>query len=106
MDLARDNASGNAIQALAMPDTIQNVSYTDTAAASSAFGTNVTIIRLCATSACYYLIGSDPTATTSNGSYLPADTIEYIRVTEGQKISAIQSSANGSLNVGEIAVGS
>ena len=96
---------GNILQAVAVPDTIQNVSYTDTAAASSAFGANVTILRLCATTDCYYLVGANPTATTSNGSLLPAGVVEHVVVVAGQKISAIQSSANGSLNVGEIAVG-
>ena len=96
---------GSVLQAVAFPDTIQNVSYTDTAAASSAFGTNVTLIRLCATTDCYYLIGANPTATTSNGSFLPAGVVEYVVVVAGEKVSAIRSATSGALNVGEIVVG-
>lgn len=96
---------GQMIQAVAFPDTIQNLSYTDTAAQSNAFGSNVTLLRLCAETDCFYLVGSDPTATTSNGSRLPAGVVEYIRVVEGQKISVIRDATSGDLNVGEIAVG-
>ena len=41
-------------------------------------------------------------ATTSNGPLLPANTIEYVIVNPGQKLSVIQNSATGALNVTEM----
>lgn len=80
---------------------VQNVSYTSSAAASSAFGTNTSVIRLLATTDCYYLVGTNPTATSSNGSRLPAGVVERIAVNPGDKISAIRVSSDGSLNITE-----
>lgn len=80
---------------------IQNISYTATHAESAAFGAGTTLVRLVATSDCYFLCGTAPVATTSNGTLLPSGAIEYFGVTPGQKISFIQSSAGGACNITE-----
>ena len=58
-------------------------------------------VRVCATSACYIAIGSNPTATTA-GVYMPGDSPEYFTCHPGEKVSAIQLSAGGTLHVTEI----
>jgi len=80
----------------------QNVAYTGTAAASTVFSSQTYKVRLLATTDCYFRIGDGtPTATTSD-SYLPALAAEYFTCTPGQKVSAVQVTAAGSLNVTEI----
>lgn len=64
------------------------VAMTSTAAASAVFGTQTYQIRISAQAACYYKVGDGtPTANTSD-VYLPANIVEYVTVTPGQKISA------------------
>ena len=46
-------------------------------------------VRLCADTDTYYAIGSNPTATTSS-TFLPADTVEIIKVPDvGDKVAGI-----------------
>ena len=78
-----------------------NVAYTATAGQSNAFHAQTTVVRVVATSACYIKFGSNPTATTSD-HYLPADWVEYFKVTGGDKVSAVQASAGGTLSVTEM----
>lgn len=93
------NQSNDTLQVVSLGSS-QNVSYTGTAASSTAFASTTTVVRLVSTSDCYVVFGSNPTATTSS-SFLPVGVVEYFLVTPGQKVSAIQLSAAGSLNVTE-----
>ena len=79
----------------------QNVSYTGTAGNSTAFGsTNRTqIVRVVCTTDAYVAVGNGVTATTTNGAYFAAGIPDYIKVAEGERISAIQVSTGGSLNI-------
>lgn len=97
---APQSHNGGTLQAVGQ-GTVLNVAYTGTAAQSAAFGAATDLVRLCASSLCFYLVGANPTATTSNGSRLPADTVEYVRVNPGQKISVIRSASDGTLNIVE-----
>jgi hypothetical protein len=86
-----------------MQASVQNVSYT-THAESTAIAANEVLqtrtVRLFATTDCYYLATTAGTAaTSSNGSYLPAGIIEYIRVPNNTIISVVQVSSGGSLNI-------
>jgi hypothetical protein len=82
--------------------THQSVAYTGTAGTvANTITAGVQKVRVCATSACYIAIGVSPTATTA-GIYMPADTVEYFTVAAGEKVSAIQSSAGGTLHVTEV----
>lgn len=85
---------------------VQNITTGSTSAAlGTKFGSETYEIRLSATAACYYLVTEDasPTAASStNGTYLPANVIEYVIVSPGQTLTAIQASAAGSLNVVEV----
>jgi hypothetical protein len=80
--------------------TSQTVAFTATSAQSTAVGTSTRIVRLVATQPCFFAIGTNPTATTS-GVYLPAGVVQYVSITGGHKVAAIQASAGGSLYVTE-----
>lgn len=79
--------------------TTQAVAYTGTAATiANAFGGETWQVRLGSTSACHYVISEAAnvvTATAAIGAFLPANWIEYVAVTPGQKISVIQAPTNG-----------
>jgi len=87
------------------PGTHQKVAYTGTAGTiTNAVDAQTRYARIVATSACHYSIGGSPTATT-NDPYLPADTIEIIQISPGEKVSFIQVSAGGTGHVTELTHG-
>jgi FtsP/CotA-like multicopper oxidase with cupredoxin domain len=62
-------------------------------------------VRLAATAACYYLITERAHAvavTTSSGSYLPANVVEFVAVTPGQTLTVIEATTAGTLSVTEL----
>jgi hypothetical protein len=78
-----------------------NVATSDTSAQSAALGTaqsGVFWVRLCADTDTYYAVGSNPTATTSS-TFLPADTIEIIKVPVGDKVAGIIGTGTGIFGV-------
>jgi hypothetical protein len=85
------------------PGTIQNVAYTGTAGQSAAFAASTRLIRIVCSTACHVLVGADPTATSSNGMYLGIGFPEFLSVSGGEKISAVQASAGGTLSIAEFA---
>jgi len=70
------------------PINTQKVTSSGTFAQSSAFGANVEYVRVIADAACHIQFGVNPTATTST-IYLPADDIEYFKVSAGEKVAVI-----------------
>jgi len=78
-----------------------NVATSGTSAQSAALGiaeSGVFWVRLCADTDTYYAVGSNPTATTSS-TFLPADTIEIIKVDVGDKVAGIIGTGTGILGV-------
>lgn len=75
--------------------TCQQVTYTGTATASSAFDTQTRQIRVVANSACHILVTKAGTLAATTDPFLPANWVEYITVNGAEKISAIQASTNG-----------
>ena len=78
-----------------------NVATSDTSAQSAALGlasSGVFYVRLCADTDTYYAVGSNPTATTSS-TFLPANTIEIIKVPVGDKVAGILATGTGILGV-------
>lgn len=73
------------------------------ATVANAFGSQTYCIRLCATAAVRYRVveaaGGSAVAT---DTLLPAGVVDFIVVTPGQKIAAIQDTAAGKLNVTEM----
>lgn len=84
------------------PSTTQSVAYTGTAGTiTNAVGGQTRVVRLVATSAAHVAIGGAPTATTGD-VYLPADMPETFLINPGEKVSAVQVSAGGTLHVTEM----
>jgi hypothetical protein len=82
--------------------TVQNVSYTGTAGTTTNGATNgIQKVRLLATTDCYVKVSAAGTAATSSDTYLPALSAEYLTITSGEKVSAIQVASAGTLNVTE-----
>jgi hypothetical protein len=82
--------------------THQSAAYTGTAGTiTNAIGSGSYKVRVVVTSAAYVKVGDSPTATSSD-VYMAADAPEYFSCTPGQKVSAIQVSAGGTLHVTEI----
>lgn len=52
---------------------------------------------------CFFLEGSNPTATIANGVRLPANTSWVIQVNPGNKLSIITSSATGTFHIAALA---
>ncbi len=77
--------------------TCQQVAYDGTIPITNAFGAQTYWIRVVANSACHirvYNAADSATAATSD-PFLPANWVETIKVTPGQKISAIKAATNG-----------
>lgn len=82
--------------------THQSAAYTGTAGTTTnAVSAGVKKVRIICTSAAYVKVGVAPTATTSD-VYFAADALEYVTVAPGEKVSAVQVSAGGTLHVTEI----
>lgn len=79
----------------------QEVAIGASSAQSTAISSQARKVRLSATSACHISIGTNPTATAS-GFYLPANVVDYLMVSPGQKIAVIQESGAGSLFISEM----
>lgn len=96
--------AGTVMQAI-FQGAVSNVNFTGTAGLSGAFASATRAVRLSSTSDCYYVVSQAgaTTATTSNGSLLAAGAIEYTGVNPGDKISVIQVSSAGTLNITEAA---
>jgi hypothetical protein len=83
---------------------IVNLATSATAVASTAFSSQAYQVRVATTSAsgCFYVVGDGtPTATTS-GVFLPANWVDYVTITPGEKISAITATGTGTLNITEV----
>lgn len=84
--------------------THQSVAYTGTAGEiSNVIGTQTYKVRVVVTSAAYIKIHQDADANAATTDvYMPADSPEYFSCTPGQKVSAVQVSAGGTLHVTEL----
>jgi hypothetical protein len=72
------------------------------AAAANPFGAQTRQIRIVANTACNVQIGDGAATATAASPFLPASWVEYVMVTPGEFIAAIQSSAGGTLWVTEL----
>jgi hypothetical protein len=77
------------------------VAISGSSAASPAFTNQTTIVRVVSTTDCFIRFDATPTATTTQ-MLLPANVVEYFRVTPGHKIAGIQRAAGGNLYVTEM----
>lgn len=73
----------------------QVIAYDASVAITNAFGPETYQLRLVADSACCYRIGDGAQTATVADAFLPANTIDYVIVSPGQRISAIKAATNG-----------
>jgi hypothetical protein len=73
----------------------QTIAYDSNVAIANAFGPETFQLRLVASSVCCYRIGDGAQTATTADTYLPANVIEYVIVSPGQRISAIKAATNG-----------
>ncbi len=80
--------------------TVTNQTYTAAANTPITVGSGIYKVRILVTTDAYVRTDS-VTATSSNGVYMPGLTPEYVTVTPGQTITAVQVTTGGSLQVTE-----
>lgn len=80
----------------------QAVAITGTSAQSVAIGAGVESVRLVSTTDCFVIVGANPTAVADTSMFLPAYTVEYIKLQPGQKIAGIYLIASGTLYITEM----
>ena len=73
----------------------QTIAYNASVSITNAFGPETYQLRLVADSACCYRIGDGAQTATTADPFLPANTIEYVIVSPGQRISAIKAATDG-----------
>ncbi len=73
----------------------QTITYDSSAAITNAFGVETYPLRMVANSACCYRMGDGAQTATAADAYLPANAIEDVIVTPGQRIAAIKAATNG-----------
>jgi hypothetical protein len=82
--------------------THQSVAYTAVAGTiTNAVNDQTRVVRVVCTSDAHVRIGTNPTATTSD-PLVPANTPEYFAIARGEKVSAVQATAGGTLHVTEM----
>ena len=102
--LAMPLMAGGHVAPVIYPDTAnsQSVTISGTSAASAVIhATEDRVVRIVSQTACWYSIGTAPTAVadTAGSTYLPADAVEYIAITAGDKIAAIQDATGGEFSI-------
>ena len=75
--------------------TTQVIAYSTTTAITNAFGSETFQIRLVADSACCYRIGDGAQTATVADPFLPANWVEYVIVSPGQRLSVIKAATEG-----------
>jgi hypothetical protein len=82
-------------QSSSRPGVTQTVAYDASSAIANPFGPETYQVRLVADSACCYRIGDGVQTATTADPFLPANAIEYVIVSPGQRISAVKAASNG-----------
>lgn len=62
-------------------------------------GIEEVLVRVASNADCWIAFGSNPTAVVDTGIFLPAGVVEVWRMNKGDKISAVQDAAGGTLSV-------
>ncbi|MBA7464878.1 hypothetical protein ES703_06653 [subsurface metagenome] len=73
----------------------QTIAFDASTPITNAFGAGAYQLRLVSNAACCFRIGDGAQTATNADSFLPANTIEYVIVNPGQRISAIKAATNG-----------
>jgi len=84
--------------------TTQVMTVTATSVQSTAVATGVTILRLANGSAahCHFAIGSNPTASLTTSPMLPANAVEYVSCSSGDKVAVIRGATATDVSITQI----
>jgi hypothetical protein len=83
------------------PGTTQAVSYDSSTQTTNAVGSTTTVVQVTCTTAAFVAIGTDPTASTTNGAYVPAATPVKFAINPGDKVAALKVASAGTMYVTE-----
>lgn len=78
------------------------ITVSGTTAPSAAFGAQTYAIRVCSSTLCFINVGDGTPVATAANALLPANWIEYILVSPGQKVAFLQQTAGGVASVTEL----
>jgi hypothetical protein len=84
-----------------IPGTSYGYTTTGSSQQSSAMSATVSIVRVAVNQDTYIALGSDPTAT-ANSAMMPAGSVEFFAVTEGDKVAFLEVTAAGRVTVTEL----
>ena len=73
----------------------QTIAYDASVAITNPFGGETYQLRLVSNSACHYRIGDGAQTATVADVFLPANTVDYVIVSPGQRISALKAATGG-----------
>ncbi len=73
----------------------QTIAYDSSVGITNAFGPGTYQLRLVSNSGCCYRIGDGAQTATIADPYLPANVVEYVTVSPGQRIAALKAATNG-----------
>lgn len=83
------------MQEVSRLSTVQTIAYDGNVAVTNAFGAQTYQIRVVSNSACHIQIGDGTQTAATSSPFLPANWVEYVNVSPGQRISAIKAATNG-----------
>ncbi len=83
------------------PGTTQAVTYDGSTQTTNAVGTTTTVIQVTCTTAAFVAVGTNPTASPTNGAYVPANTPVKFGINPGDKVAAIKVASGGTMYVTE-----
>jgi hypothetical protein len=100
--LARDD-SGQLTQIYAL-GTTQVMTVTASSVQSNAIASDCTIIRLAVGNAahCHFQVGSNPTASLTTSPMAPANSVQYIKVTGGDKVAVIRGATATDISITQV----
>lgn len=75
--------------------TTQAIAFDSSSAIVNPFGPETYQLRLVSNAACCYRVGDGVQTATNSDNFLPANMVEYVIVSPGQRISAIKAATNG-----------
>ena len=81
------------------PVSTEKLALSTVAASAAALSLSTNVVRIVSDVPCFYRL--DGTATTSH-TYLPADTVEYIKLMPERTLSVILASGTGSMYISEM----
>jgi hypothetical protein len=101
--LARDD-NGQLTQIYTL-GTTQVMTVTASSVQSNAIASDCTIIRLAVSGAahCHFQIGSNPTASLTTSPMAPANSVEYLKVSGGDKVAVIRGGTAVDISITQVA---